>query len=45
MPGTTLIQAGTLVDTNISIAAELFSTRRRDYVSAVADAQQADQMP
>lgn len=45
MPGTTLIKTGTLVDTNIPISAELFSTRRRDYVSAVTGAQQADQMP
>lgn len=45
MPGTTLIKAGTLRETNIPIAAELYTTRRRRYVNAVDGAQQADQMP
>lgn len=45
MPGTTLIKAGVLSNTDIPIAAELFTTGRRDYVSAVTGAQQADQMP
>ncbi|KIX93353.1 uncharacterized protein Z520_10996 [Fonsecaea multimorphosa CBS 102226] len=45
MAGLTLIKAGSLEQTNISIVAELFVTRRRDYISPVPGAQQLDQMP
>ncbi|GAD98202.1 predicted protein [Paecilomyces variotii No. 5] len=45
MPGTTLIKAGSLSDDNIAIAAELFTTRRRNYITPVGSAQQAEQMP
>ncbi|KAJ5168831.1 uncharacterized protein N7482_004425 [Penicillium canariense] len=40
MPGVTQIKTGSLEETNIPIAVELFVTRRRDYVSPVENAKQ-----
>lgn len=44
MPGITQIKTGSLQETNIPIAAEIFVTRRREYVSPVAGAIQASEM-
>jgi hypothetical protein len=44
MPGITQIKAGSLQETNIPIAGEIFVTRRREYVSPVAGAIQASEM-
>jgi hypothetical protein len=45
MPGVTQIKSGSLVEPNIPITAEIFVTRRRDYVTPIAGAMQASEMP
>lgn len=45
MAGVTQIKAGSLRETNIPIRAEIFVTRRQNYVSLVEGAQQATEMP
>ncbi|ODM17687.1 hypothetical protein SI65_06475 [Aspergillus cristatus] len=45
MAGVTQIKAGSLRETNIPIGAEIFVTRRQNYVSLVEGAQQATDMP
>ncbi|KIM97520.1 hypothetical protein OIDMADRAFT_182816 [Oidiodendron maius Zn] len=44
-PGTTNIQTGSLHDTNIPIAAELFVGRRCNYVEPLENALQVEKMP
>jgi hypothetical protein len=45
MPGVTNIKTGSPLETNVPIAAELFVTRRRDYVTPVIGANQAPGLP
>ncbi|KAJ5110570.1 hypothetical protein N7532_001105 [Penicillium argentinense] len=45
MPGVTQIKSGNMKNSNIPIMAEIFVTRRRDFVTAVAGSKQAPEMP